>query len=233
MTLIDKFEIIKDIALGIQAFHSNNMVHRDIKPENVLFIEKITKDTKMISAKLSDYGEVYDLNSEEYKYIQENIEELDIFDCLTEYNGTIQYAPPEILTGDLRLLTKKSDIYSFGILIWEVFTGKKPYKNTKLSLVDLSCAIVNENVNPLTEINEKGEVKKIEYLKETPIEIEELVNTCLSPNPQDRPSINEVIEILIRIQEKHNLNYSTRYIYFLLIKIFINIQFSLELYLIK
>jgi serine/threonine protein kinase len=58
LALIDKFEIIKDIALGIQAFPSKKMVHRDIKPENVLFIEKITKDTKMISAKLSDYGEV-------------------------------------------------------------------------------------------------------------------------------------------------------------------------------
>jgi len=208
--MIDKFEIIIDIAIGIQAFHSINMVHRDIKPHNVLFLEKITKDTKMISAKLSDYGEVYDLNSEEFNYIQENAEELDEFDCGTDYNGTIQYAPPEILKGDLRLLSTKSDIYSFGVLIWEVFTEKKPYDNNKLSLLDLSSAIIEENLNPLTEINEKGEVNKIEYLKGTPIEIEELVNKCISTNPQDRPSINEVIEIILRIQEKNNLNYATR-----------------------
>jgi serine/threonine protein kinase len=210
LTMIDKFEIIIDIAIGIQAFHSINMVHRDIKPHNVLFLEKITKDTKMISAKLSDYGEVYDLNSEEFNYIQENAEELDEFDCGTDYNGTIQYAPPEILKGDLRLLSTKSDIYSFGVLIWEVFTEKKPYDNNKLSLLDLSSAIIEENLNPLTEINEKGEVNKIEYLKGTPIEIEELVNKCISTNPQDRPSINEVIEIILRIQEKNNLNYATR-----------------------
>ena len=185
------------------------MVHRDIKTQNVLFIDKITNETKMVSAKLADYGEVYDLDSKEYNFIKTHIDEVDEFDCLTEYQGTIEYAPPEILQGDLRLLSKKSDIYSFGILIWEVFTERRPFENHGMDLMDLSQLIIEENLTPLKEKLENGEIKEIEYLKETPIEIKELVNKCLSKNVEERPEISELIEILLKIQEKYSLNYST------------------------
>jgi mitogen-activated protein kinase kinase len=107
-------------------------------------------------------------------------------------------------------LTLKADIYSFGILIWEVFTEKYPYENSKMDENDLAQLILTENLNPLTEKDENGEIKKIEYISGMPIEIEELVNKCILRDPKERPTIEEVIDILISLQEKYNLNYSTK-----------------------
>ena len=207
-TMIDKFEITVDVGLGIEAFHSNGFVHRDIKPENVLFKEKFSKHTDMISARLADYGEAYDLNSEEYIYIRDNID-LDEFDCLVNYDGTIKYASPEVLQGNLRLLTEKADIYSYGILIWEVFTERPPFENYT-SDPEFSNDILEEKLTPLYEKDINGELKKIEYLPGTPKEIDELVKNCLSWDPKDRPTIAEVIEEIIRIQKKYGFNNSTR-----------------------
>ena len=137
----------------------------------------------------------------------ENIDEF--FECFTQYNGTIPYASPEILEGDLRLLTEKADIYSFGILIWEVFTERLPFENRD-SDIDLSNDILQGIVHPLYEIDINGVVKKFEYLLGTPEEIDVLVNKCLSKDPKDRPTISEVLLEIKNIQKKHGFNNSTR-----------------------
>jgi len=208
LNTIDRIEIIKDVALGIQGFHSKNFVHRDIKPGNILFIDKITEDSKILTAKLADYGAAYNLKSEQHKYIMESDDE---FECMSDHQGTVKYAPPEILIGDLKQLTTKADIYSFGILIWEVFTNKRPYDKIKKSvLINLSQKIMNENLTPLEEKLNSGEVIKIPYLPETPVEIEKIVKKCLSANPNDRPSIDEIIDEINLIQKINNLNYINR-----------------------
>ena len=131
---------------------------------------------------------------------------MDDLDYFTEYNGTVQYAPPEILEGDLRLLSTKSDIYSLGILIWEIFTERCPFENTKMDLNQLSNRILNDQLNPLTEKSKTGEIIKIPYLQGTPIEIEELIKKCISVDPENRPKVDEIIDKLMEIQEKYNLN---------------------------
>jgi len=199
LTPIEKIKILRDVSSGLQALHLNNVVHRNVKTQNVLLMEKITNETDIVSVKLGDYGEVYHLDSEEFIYIKENIKDLDEFDCLTEYNGTIQYAPSEILQGDLRLLTTKADIYSFGILIWEIFTERIPFDKSGMDLMRLCEKKIDENLTPLYEKDSNGEMKKIEYLPGTPKEIEELVNKCLSTDPQKRPSIDQVCDSLLII----------------------------------
>lgn len=197
ITMTERFEILKDIAEGIIGFHSLNMVHRDIKPLNVLFANQITNDL-IPSGKLSDYGECYDLNSEIHRTIIKKMKEEDEdYDYFTTYNGTIQYAPPEILEGDLRYLSLKSDIYSFGMLMWEVFTETRPYENVKFDEITLSLKIVEENLRPNT-------IENIPYIKDTPQEIELLINKCLSQDQNDRPNIQSVLDDLIDIQEKNH-----------------------------
>jgi serine/threonine protein kinase len=153
----------------------------------------------MLSARLADYGEAYDLNSEAHQYIINN----NLEDEFDSYNGTIKYAPPEILEGNLFRQSDKSDIFSFGVLIWEVFTERFPFENEN-DEVEFSLKIINEEINPLNEL------KKIEYLPGTPKEIDLLVDKCLSLDPNDRPTIDYVLEEIISIQKNHGFTNSTR-----------------------
>ena len=67
------------------------------------------------------------------------------------------------------------------------------------ALLDELEKIIHENLTPLYEKDSNGEMKKIEYLPGTPKEIEELVNKCLSTDPQKRPSIDQVCDSLLII----------------------------------
>ena len=93
--------IIKQICLGIREIHNKNIIHRDLKPENIL----LDKNNKI---KIGDFGISKQFNS--YKSYT--------FTSLGK--ATMQYAAPEILGNGK--YNKKSDIYSLGCIIYELFT---------------------------------------------------------------------------------------------------------------
>ena len=216
VSMVERFIILKNIAIGIQGFHAKNIVHRDIKPGNVLFPEEISENKIILNAKLADYGESVDLKSEKMNFIKINIDTIDEFDCMDTYCGTLKYAPKEILMGDLRLLSTKSDIYSFGVLMWEVFTEKRPLDNVKDAVIQEYASNENKDSDILKPYhrmsetgNDKGEIVKenIPFLKNTPKEIEFLIEKCLHKEINKRPSIDEILEELIEIEEKYGLTY--------------------------
>jgi serine/threonine protein kinase len=187
-TMKQKFEIIIDIASGLQIFHSNDnpIVHRDIKPDNVLITNIIEGEDSNFSAKLADYGECYFIDD------LKKLDFDDSIDCMTLYNGTIKYAPPEICLGDLRLLSIKSDIYSLGSLIWEIFTGERPFEEVN-DTTSLGSDIIQYHLTP--------EIEKLPI--ETPEEIKNLILRCWSKESEDRPSIEDVIRELKSIQKNY------------------------------
>ncbi len=94
------------VVQSILYLHHNKLVHRDIKPENIMI-------TKSFRPKLGDFG-----TSGEYREI-----------CNT-FCGTYEYMAPEIY---MRLKqTEKVDVWSLGILIYEMFHRKTPFKNETL-----------------------------------------------------------------------------------------------------
>ena len=99
------FPIIKKIMLeiseGINAIHNNNLIHRDIKPDNIMITDR--------GAVIMDLGVIKDLRSS--YTITGNI-----------FLGTIKYAAPEYLAG--KNYNKSIDVYSFGVLLYEIITGK-------------------------------------------------------------------------------------------------------------
>ena len=190
LNMTQRFEILKDVIEGITQFHSLNIVHRDIKCDNVLISDKINETGSPFKAFLSDYGESIEINQlEKLKNEKNSIDEL----LWSDYNGTIQYASPEILEGDLRKLSIKSDIYSLGSVIYEIFTEIIPYVETKIDGFLLSLKIMNEKIKPNTS----------KFIENTPQEIKDLIKKCWNEKPDDRPNIEVIQNMIIQIQKQY------------------------------
>lgn len=107
-------QICIDILNGLHALHSNGKVHRDLKPENVLF-------KKGGVAALTDFGIAGDCNHRQTH--------LNIFGKPNQMFGTWAYMPPEQVNLVRGGATVKftTDIFSFGVLVYQLITGKLPY----------------------------------------------------------------------------------------------------------
>ena len=106
LSLSEAIDIMLQITDGIKAAHDSYIIHRDLKPQNILI-----QDNGEI--KITDFGIAMALNSTQ----------------LTQTNsvmGSVHYLPPEQASG--KGATIKSDIYSMGILFYELLTGKLPFK---------------------------------------------------------------------------------------------------------
>src|SRR5271165_5107569 len=109
-------EITTQVAAGLAAVHEQNLVHRDIKPSNIMVR---LKDDGTLTAKIIDLGLAKSLNE---PGAQTAISTPGVF------AGTPEFASPEQFAGvpvDIR-----SDLYSLGITLWEMVTGKTPFRGT-------------------------------------------------------------------------------------------------------
>src|SRR5437016_5631714 len=93
--------------------------------------------------------------------------------------GVIPYLAPEVLSG--KPCTKESDVYSFGMIMWEFTTGKKPFHDR------------SHNHRLILDILEG---KRPEITKDTPEFYADLMKKCWDPKPENRPSIKKINECL-------------------------------------
>lgn len=122
LPLADGLQISLEAARGLHAAHEVGVVHRDIKPHNVLF-DSAAPEGKRV--KLADFG----------------IARLSAVTSRTRgFSGTPHYMSPEQAEG--QVATELSDIYSFGVLMFQIFTGQLPF--TASSLVGLAMKHVKE-----------------------------------------------------------------------------------------
>jgi serine/threonine protein kinase len=109
-------EIVAQVAAGLAAVHEQNLVHRDIKPSNIMVH---LKDDGVITAKIIDLG------------LAKSIDEPGAQTAISApgaFAGTPEFASPEQFAGvpvDIR-----SDLYSLGVTLWEMATGKTPFRGT-------------------------------------------------------------------------------------------------------
>ena len=114
-------EITRQVAAGLVAIHEQNLVHRDIKPANIMVR---LKDEGRLTAKIIDLGLA--------KGLGETSAESTI-SVPGGFAGTPEFASPEQFAGidvDIR-----SDLYSLGVVMWEMLTGQLPFRGTPAELV--------------------------------------------------------------------------------------------------
>lgn len=151
LTLSEVVDIMLQLTSAVACAHASYIIHRDIKPQNVLIKEDGT-------VKITDFGIAMALNSNE----------------LTQTNsvmGSVHYLPPEQANGSGS--TMKSDIYSLGILMYELLTGELPFKGE--SAVEIAIKQMKEKIPSVCEMN-----------SEIPQSIENIIIKACAKNPKNR-----------------------------------------------
>ncbi|GBD91212.1 serine/threonine-protein kinase PrkC [bacterium BMS3Abin04] len=136
LNINDKLELFITVCSAVQYAHQNLIVHRDLKPGNILV-------NKQGRPKLLDFGIAKLLDE---SLLQENIK-------LTQTKMmylTPEYASPEQING--QNITTSSDIYSLGVLLYQLLTGHQPYRINNLSPLQISKIITDEKVTKPSDI---------------------------------------------------------------------------------
>lgn len=181
-----KLKILLDVAEGIKFLHRSNppIVHKDIKSLNVLLKQKIENEDSFVEAKIADYG------ISEFLHIPKEGEKN------FKIAGSINWMAPELFNNEFASF--KSDIYAYGVLMWEIFAERIPYFD-----------VLNEDGEKLTDTNITFQVQIFDLrpdvdqlLPHTPKEIKELMVKCWNVEKNLRPEIEEVIEVITALEIK-------------------------------
>jgi len=164
LPLADLFRIGIPLADALQAAHEAGIVHRDLKPANVML-------TRQNRVKVLDFGLA--------KTATEPAQDTDATQALGEAPltgegtilGTVPYMAPEQVRGEA--LDARSDIFSLGILLYELVAGRRPFVGQ--TPADVASSILRDTPEPLTEVR-----------AELPGEFGRIVTRCLEKDPRER-----------------------------------------------
>jgi len=121
-----RLELFREVCEAVQHAHQHLVVHRDLKPSNIL----MTADG---AAKLLDFGIA--------KVLQEDAQDRTSMTIGPQRHFTPAYASPEQVRGEA--ITTASDVYSLGVVLYELLTGRRPYRLTTGSAVEIESIVCN------------------------------------------------------------------------------------------
>ena len=165
ITFEKMYGMVIDIVDGMAYLHDSGVIHRDLKPQNLL----VDKDDRIY---------VCDFGTARFQGHRTK-----------DFGGTMIYSAPEILSSSPRRLpghswTKEADVYSFGIVLWELFHRQRPFSGDGI-YADLVVQILSgyrDTIDPCL----------------TPEEIAQLISYCWSQDPSNRPSF---LDISVQLRE--------------------------------
>jgi predicted Ser/Thr protein kinase len=174
--LKDAMQWSVEIAEALAVAHEKGVIHRDLKPSNIMI-------SRAGHAKVMDFG----LAKQLYAMPESGSQEETLTELTREGTtaGTIPYMSPEQVQG--KVIDLRSDLFSFGIVIYEMLTNVKPFKRD--SGFKTADAIVREDPAPISE-----------YRDDAPQPLLTLVNKLLAKKPEDRfQQAREVVADLQRV----------------------------------
>ncbi|GBC05281.1 hypothetical protein RclHR1_06150007 [Rhizophagus clarus] len=171
LTWNNKVKLAYQITEGIKYLHGENILHRDLHSKNIVIHQG--------EAKIIDLGIAKSTETETHLHS-------GVF-------GMVPYIDPKLLASDSYKHDKKSDIYSLGVLMWELSSGHSPFYD-------------DNDLNRLTYNLIKG--KREKTVPNTPYEYMKLYQSCWNGGPDKRPSVEQVFN---KLEEILNLKNDTNY----------------------
>ncbi|XP_047308465.1 serine/threonine-protein kinase STY46-like [Impatiens glandulifera] len=153
-----------DISKGMNYLHQHNIIHRDLKAANLLMDENdVVKVADFGVARVKDQSGV-----------------------MTAETGTYRWMAPEVI--EHKPYDHKADVFSFGIVLWELLTGKLPYEY--LTPLQAAVGVVQKGLRPTIPKNTHQKITEL------------LQDRCWQKEPALRPDFCEIIEILQQIAKE-------------------------------
>lgn len=158
----EALDIAIQVAKGLECAHQSDIIHRDIKPANIMITDSgIVKIVDFGLAKLAGVAHLTQTGST---------------------LGTAAYMSPEQVKGGS--VDHKSDVFSCGVVLYEMFTGIQPFKNDYYH--GMMYAVVNEDPSPVTE-----------HKPDLPVELEWILRKSMEKDPDDRfQDMSEMVQFL-------------------------------------
>lgn len=185
---------------GLRALHSASCTWGDAKPDNILLSAPLDHDGKFPSlgeARISDFG------------LSRCVGQSLLTDTTVagtgEPAGTSNYMAPEAFAGidrEKEDIAKASDIFSFGMVMYEMLTLRTPWKGHDLFEV---CSLVLKGKRP-----DWPKASDSDFYREVPQSLRRLVESCWARNPLDRPTADDLFQMLDEIAKSMSMRGAQR-----------------------
>ncbi|GFH13187.1 protein kinase domain-containing protein, partial [Haematococcus lacustris] len=175
-------QLATDIAAGMAHVHSRNVVHGDLTPSNIL-LRAARSTLSGYVAKVADFGLSWKLTGG-----QEHVS--------NARQGTACYIAPEVMHAGI--MSKPADVFSFGMLLHEMYHGTPPWRLVKQRDAGSSRT---RHADAAKAARLYPGVQSMHWAPTCPLEFRLLIEACLASNPKDRPTFFVIVEQLLALQQ--------------------------------